>query len=471
MGSHVGLIGLAVMGQNLALNIERNGFPIAVYNRTAERSREFVDGPARGKQVQPTFSPQELVASLERPRRIVMMVKAGAAVDDTIGQLRPHLEPGDILVDGGNSLYTDTERRSTELAEAGFQFVGMGVSGGEEGALWGPSIMPGGPTDGYVALEPILRAISAKSEFGDCVTYVGPRGAGHYVKMVHNGIEYGDMQLIAETYDLLRHGLGLSAAEMSGVFREWNEGELSSYLIEITAKVLAYVDPETGKPLVDVIADEAGQKGTGRWMSQDALELGTPIPTIDAAVWSRNISAFKQQRLKAAEALRGPNGSASGLERGRFLEALEAALYTAKVSSYAQGMALLQVASDEYGYQLDLAELARIWTGGCIIRARLLGDIQAAFKENPGLPNLMLAPQFAEALNEQTAGLREAVRDARTLGVPCPALSASLDYFDAYRQERLPANLIQGQRDFFGAHTYQRIDKPGIFHTEWTAAN
>jgi 6-phosphogluconate dehydrogenase len=465
--AYIGLVGLAVMGQNLALNIERNGFPIAVFNRTGERTREFVDGPARGKRVTPTYTVEELVGALERPRRVLLMVKAGQPVDAAIAQLKPLLDKGDTIVDGGNSLYRDTERRSTELTDAGLQFVGMGVSGGEEGALWGPSIMPGGPEDSYRQLEPMLTAIAAKSEYGDCVTHVGPRGAGHYVKMVHNGIEYGDMQLIAETYDLMRHALGLAPKEMSEIFARWNEGELSSYLIEITAAVLAYVDRDTDQPLVDVILDQAGQKGTGRWTSQDALELGTPIPTIDAAVWARSISSFKPQRVQASKVLRGPSNARLELDEERFLDALAAALYAAKISSYAQGMALLKAASDEYEYDLDLAECARIWTGGCIIRARLLGAIQSAFRANRGLVNLMLAPELAEVLNERTTGLREAVRVARALGVPCPAMSASLDYFDSYRQERLPASLIQGQRDYFGAHTYERIDKPGTFHTEW----
>ncbi len=467
-GAHVGLIGLAVMGQNLALNIERNGFPIAVYNRTGERTKEFVDGPAAGKRLRPTYTVEEFVGALARPRRVLLMVKAGSAVDATIGQLQPLLDSGDIVIDGGNSLYRDTERRSTQLADAGLRFVGMGVSGGEEGALWGPSIMPGGTPEAYAEIAPMLEAIAAKSEYGDCVSHIGPRGAGHYVKMVHNGIEYGDMQLIAETYDIMRRGLGLSAPEMSDVFASWNEGELSSYLIEITAAVLAYKDTETGKPLVDLISDQAGQKGTGRWTSIDALELGTPIPTIDAAVWARNISAFKQQRVRAGEVLCGPEAGKASLDRGSLLKALEGALYAAKISSYAQGMALLQAASHEYEYELDLAEIARIWTGGCIIRARLLGAIQEAFTANPGLENLMLAPELAGVLNERTGGLRQAVRTARALGIPCPALSAGLDYFDSCRQERLPANLIQGQRDYFGAHTYERIDMPGVFHTEWT---
>ena len=467
--AHVGLIGLAVMGQNLALNIERNGFPIAVFNRTGERTREFVQGPAAGKRVRPTYTVEELVGALERPRRVLLMVKAGSPVDGAIAQLRPLLDTGDIVIDGGNSLHRDTERRSRELSETGLRFVGMGVSGGEEGALWGPSLMPGGPAEAYRELEPMLRAISAKSEYGDCVSHIGPRSAGHYVKMVHNGIEYGDMQLIAETYDLMRRGLGMSAKEIGETFARWNEGDLSSYLIEVTAAVLAYVDPETGTPLVDLIADQAGQKGTGRWTSQDALELGTPIPTIDAAVWARNISAFKEQRVGAARVLHGPpEADSRAVDRAPLLRDLEAALFAAKVSSYAQGMALLQAASNEYEYGLDLAEIARIWTGGCIIRARLLGWIMSAFKANSGLVNLMVAPEFAPLLNERTIGLRQAIMVARGLGIPCPAMSAALDYFDSYRQERLPANLIQAQRDYFGAHTYQRIDKPGIFHTEWT---
>ncbi|MBA2447425.1 MAG: NADP-dependent phosphogluconate dehydrogenase [Chloroflexi bacterium] len=466
--AHVGLIGLAVMGQNLALNIERNGFPIAVYNRTEARTREFLDGPARGTRVQGATTIEELIAALERPRRIILMVQAGRPVDAVIEQLRPDLAEGDILIDGGNSLYRDTERRSTALAETGLEYVGMGVSGGEEGALWGPSIMPGGSPEAYRELEPMLTAIAAKSDYGACVSHIGPRGAGHYVKMVHNGIEYGDMQLIAETYDILKRGLGLSAAEMADIFADWNTRDLDSYLIEVTSAVLRYVDPETGQPLVDLILDQAGQKGTGRWTSIDALELGTPIPTIDAAVWARGISSFKSQRVAAAKVLHGPSGDMTGSAHDHLVRQLEGALWAAKVSSYAQGMALLQAASEQYEYGLDLAEIGRIWTGGCIIRAKLLGEIQSAFKADPHLANLMLAEEFAPRLNERTASLREAVRAARALGVPCPAMSAALDYFDSYRQERLPANLIQAQRDYFGAHTYQRLDKEGTFHTEWS---
>jgi len=467
MAAHVGLVGLAVMGQNLALNIERNGFPIAVFNRTGSRTKEFIEGPAAGRQFTATYTLEELVATLERPRRIILMVQAGKPVDEQIAKLRPLLESGDIIVDAGNSLFQDTERRHRELEGTGINFVGMGVSGGEEGALWGPSIMPGGSPEAYEALAPMLKAIAAKSSYGDCVTHIGPRGAGHYVKMVHNGIEYGDMQLIAETYSLLQHALGLSAPEIGKVFTQWNQGDLDSYLIEITANVLGFMDPDTGKPLVDVILDKAGQKGTGRWMCQDALELGIPIPTIEAAVWSRSISSFKDARMRASEVLKGPDDSPRPMDVQWLERDLEGALWAAKVSSYAQGLALLQAASAERDYDLNLGEIARIWTGGCIIRAKLLGEIQDAYKADPQLPNLMMASEIAPRMNERTRALREVIQVARAIGVPVPAMSAALDYFDSYRSARLPANLIQGQRDYFGAHTYQRTDKEGVFHTEW----
>jgi len=472
---HVGLIGLAVMGENLALNIARHGFPIAVYNRTAARTEEFLSARGGAAGVHPAFSLREFVASLARPRRILMMVKAGAPVDAVIEELMPFLDPGDIVIDGGNSFFHDSERRAQELAERGFNFVGMGVSGGEEGALNGPSLMPGGPAESYALLEPMLTAIAAKTEAGPCVTHIGPGGSGHYVKMVHNGIEYGDMQLIAETYDVMRRALGLSAPEMSGIFRRWNDGKLASYLIEVTSAVLGFVDVDTGQPLVDVILDQAEQKGTGRWTSQSALELATPTPTIDAAVAARSLSSRRALRVEASRRLHGPEGSDNGAalgaetEREGLLAALEDALYFAKISSYAQGMALLQAASETYRYGLNLAEIARIWKGGCIIRAKLLDPIREAFGAEPDLPNLLLAPHIAEAVNRCAAGARQAVRVARALGVPCPALSASLDYFDTFRQARLPANLIQAQRDFFGAHTYKRLDRGDeVFHTEWT---
>jgi 6-phosphogluconate dehydrogenase len=467
MGAQVGLMGLAVMGQNLALNIERNGFPIAVFNRTGARTKEFVEGPADGRQFTAAYTHEELVAAIDRPRKIILMVQAGKAVDEQIAKLRPLLDEGDILADAGNSLFQDTERRHAELDGSGIHYVGMGVSGGEEGALWGPSIMPGGSNAAYAALAPILTAIAAKSAYGDCVTHIGPRGAGHYVKIAHNGIEYGDMQLIAETYSLMQQAMGLSAPRMAEVFRSWNSSDLDSYLIEITANVLAFTDPDTGNPLVDVILDKAGQKGTGRWMCQDALELGTPIPTIDAAVWSRSISSFKDARVRASEVLRGPTASAPSIDRAAFEKDLEAALWAAKVSSYAQGMALLQASSAERDYSLNLAEIARIWTGGCIIRAKLLAEIMSAYTSDPDLPNLMLSPEIAPRMNERTQSLRTVIKVARDLGIPVPAMSAALDYFDSYRAKRLPANLIQGQRDYFGAHTYQRVDRDGVFHTEW----
>ena len=470
-GRHVGVVGLAVMGENLALNLERNGFAPAVYNRTAARTEEFLATRAAGTAILGTFSIAEFVAALERPRRILLMVKAGAPVDAVIDELAPHLEPGDILIDGGNSLFTDTERRSREVAARGFHFVGMGVSGGEEGALWGPSLMPGGPREAYDALEPMLMAIAAKSDSGPCVTYVGPGGAGHYVKMVHNGIEYGDMQLIAETYDIMRRALGMPAGEIGDVFQAWNDGKLRSFLIEITGKVLKYIDPLTDQPLVDVIADRAEQKGTGRWTSINSYELGTPIPVIDAAVVARSLSSFVEQRQRASQVLAGPGTDRIPLpetpDREALIAALEGALYVAKIASYAQGMALLRAASETYQWNLDLSELARIWKAGCIIRASLLDPIMRAFQDDPDLVNLMLAPEFAAEINGGTQELRTAVRTAVDFGIPAPAMCAALSYIDTYRQTRLPANLIQGLRDYFGAHTYQRVDREGTFHTEW----
>mgnify|MGYP000853858608 CR=1 FL=1 len=457
------------MGENLALNIERNGFPIAVYNRTDTRTKEFMAERAQGRNVQPAYTVQEFVQALDRPRRIIVMVKAGAPVDAVIAEIGPLLDEGDIIVDGGNSFFQDTERRSKESADKKYNFVGMGVSGGEEGALWGPSIMPGGPSESYEILEPMLTAIAAKTEYGACVTHCGPGSAGHYVKMVHNGIEYGDMQLIAETYDIMKRVLGMTPDEMSATFGRWNEGKLSSFLIEITAKVLATKDALTGEPLAELVLDAAEQKGTGRWTSQNALDLGTPIPVIDAAVFARSISSFKPRRVGASKILTGPTDVAAPdpADRDRLLGVLEDALYVSKISSYAQGMALLRAASDTYGYGLNLSELARIWTGGCIIRAQLLGGIMSAFNDNKALDNLLLAPEFAETVNNSGPAIREAVILARTHGLPVPAMSAALDYIDSYRTERLPANLIQSQRDYFGAHTFKRTDKPGVFHANW----
>jgi 6-phosphogluconate dehydrogenase len=466
---NIGVVGLAVMGENLALNIERNGFPIAVYNRTGERTKTFLADRATGLDIEGTFSVEEFVSKLATPRRILLMVKAGAPVDAVIQELKPHLSPGDMIIDGGNSYFMDTERRSRELEAEGLRFVGMGISGGEEGALWGPSIMPGGPSDAYEALEPMLTAIAAKSDSGPCVTHIGPGGSGHYVKMVHNGIEYGDMQLIAEIYDVMRRAFGLSTSEMGKVFARWNEGRLSSFLIEITAEVLAYTDQETGQPLVDLILDQAEQKGTGRWASESALELGTPVPTIDAAVFARTVSSMKEKRVAASEVLTGPSASVQTGPTDEALKTLEDALYFAKISSYAQGMALLRAASDMYGWQLNLAEIARIWKAGCIIRAALLDTIMRAFGRRPDLDNLLLSPEIAPEINQSGAACRRIVMIAREHGIPCPALSASLDYVDSYRTASLPANLTQAQRDFFGAHTYRRSDKPGVFHTEWSA--
>ncbi|WP_218082456.1 NADP-dependent phosphogluconate dehydrogenase [Anthocerotibacter panamensis] len=463
----VGLIGLAVMGENLALNIERNGFPIAVYNRTEAKTKELMATRAKGKNFIPTFTLEAFVAALEPPRKIIILVKAGAPVDALLKQLQPLLSPGDIVIDGGNSLFTDTERREKEYAQADLNFMGMGVSGGEEGALWGPSLMPGGPIVAYQAMEPILTKIAAQVTDGPCVTYIGPGGAGHYVKMVHNGIEYGDMQLIAEAYDLLKNVVGLTPAEIHDVFKSWNQGEeLQSFLIEITADIFTYIDPETHQPLVELILDKAGQKGTGKWTSQNALDLGIAIPTINAAIESRIISSFKDQRVAASSVLTGPSHFYTG-DKQKFIDSVASALYCAKVCSYAQGMALLAAASSEYKYNLTLTELSRIWKGGCIIRANLLDKIQQAFKHNPLLPNLLVDPEFAQELTTKQEQWREVVATAAKVGVPCTAMSASLGYFDSYRSERLPLNLTQAQRDFFGAHTYERIDKPGSFHTEW----
>jgi 6-phosphogluconate dehydrogenase len=468
---HVGVIGLAVMGENLALNIERNGFPIAVYNRSAERTDAFMAARGAGKNIAASHDLAGFVASLERPRRIIVMVKAGAPVDAVIADLIPLLDAGDMIIDGGNSYFSDSERRAKELEAHGLRFVGMGISGGEEGALWGPSLMPGGPADAYPILAPMLEAIAAKTDSGACVTHVGPGGAGHYVKMVHNGIEYGDMQLIAETYDLMRHALGMSAPDMAEVFARWNDGPLASYLIEITAEVLAFTDPDTGRPLVDLILDAAEQKGTGRWTSQNALDLASPIPTIDAAVFARTMSSMKPQRIAASAVLTGP-GPVSGPapDRAATLDALERALLFAKISSYAQGMALLRAASVAYDWNLNLSEIARIWKGGCIIRARLLDPIRAAFAANPALPNLLLADGITPQVLDGAQACRMVVSLARERGLPCPAHSASLDYFDAYRTASLPANLTQGQRDYFGAHTYRRTDREGVFHTIWNPA-
>lgn len=467
MPQEFGLIGLAVMGENLALNVERNGFPVAVYNRTASRTDEFMAERAQGRHLQATYSPEELIASLVRPRRILIMVKAGAPVDAVIQQLKPMLETGDILIDGGNSLYEDTVRRTQEMEAAGLRFIGMGVSGGEEGALNGPSLMPGGTQAAYTALEPILTKIAAQVNDGPCVTYIGPGGAGHYVKMVHNGIEYGDMQLIAEAYDLLRKALRLNHTQLHEVFSEWNTtDELNSFLIEITAKIFTYIDPDTNQPLVDLILDQAGQKGTGRWTVVSALELGVPIPTITAAVNARIASSYKQERIAASQLLAGSTGQYDG-DTPVLIQKVRDALYCSKICSYAQGMALLRIASQEFDLNLNLSQISRIWKGGCIIRAGFLDKIKQAFADEPSLANLLLAPEFKQTILDRQGAWREVIALAAQLGIPVPAFSASLDYFDSYRSDRLPQNLTQAQRDFFGAHTYKRIDQEGTFHTEW----
>ena len=465
-----GVIGLAVMGENLALNVESRGFPIAVYNRTASKTKEFMETRAVGKDVKAAYSLEEFVQILERPRKILVMVKAGPPVDAVIEKLKPLLDEGDMIIDGGNSLYEDTERRTRDLeSTTKLGFVGMGVSGGEEGALHGPSLMPGGTEFAYRELEPILTKIAAQVDDGPCVTYVGPGGAGHYVKMVHNGIEYGDMQLIAEAYDVLKNGLGLSNQQLQETFAEWNRtDELNSYLIEITADIFKYVDPETGHHLVDLILDSAGQKGTGRWTVLSSLELGVPIPTIYAAVNARVMSAYKDERVAAAKELPGPGETYPG-DAALFVNKVRDALYCSKMCSYAQGMALIAKASQEFNYHISLPESARIWKGGCIIRASFLDKIRKAFAENPGLPNLLLAPEFKQSILDRQEAWREVLVLANKLGIPVPAFSSSLDYFDSYRRANLPQNLTQAQRDYFGAHTYERTDKPRgeFFHTEW----
>jgi 6-phosphogluconate dehydrogenase len=468
MTSKIGIVGLGVMGHNLALNMERNGFPVAGYDLDTAKVKAFLDGPAAGKKIIGVDTPAALMAALEEPRRILLMVPAGSPVDSAIQNLKPHMQPGDILMDGGNSFFLDTERRNKALEAEGFNFIGTGVSGGEDGALWGPSLMPGGQRSAWEATAPIFRAIAAKAEDGQpCVDYMGPRGAGHYVKMVHNGIEYGDMQLIAEIYDLLYRGLGLSASELHAVFSDWNTGELKSYLIEISADIFTKMDPESGLPLVDLILDEAQQKGTGKWASQNSLDVGAPIPTINAAVESRILSSLKTQRLDASKLIRGPLPAFQG-NRQTLINAARDALYASKILSYAQGLGLLQIASDEYKYDLQMGAIASIWRAGCIIRASLLGDIMAAYHRNPALVNLLLDDSFRTAIESRQAALRLVVQTAIGLGIPVLALGASLAYLDAYRSARLPANLTQAQRDYFGAHTYRRIDRAGTFHTEWT---
>lgn len=462
----IGVIGLAVMGKNLAMNIESRGYSVSVYNRSREKTDEMLE-ETKGKKIVGTFSVEEFVHSLEKPRKILLMVKAGAATDATIEQLKPHLEKGDIIIDGGNTYFADTQRRNQELSELGLHFIGTGVSGGEEGALHGPSIMPGGQKEAYDLVAPIFQDIAAKVNGEACTTYIGPDGAGHYVKMVHNGIEYGDMQLISESYFMLKHVLGLNAEELHKVFAEWNKGELDSYLIEITADIFTKKDDETGKPLVDMILDTAGQKGTGKWTSQSALDLGVPLPIITESVFARFISAMKQERVDASKVLSGPDAKPFDGDRDAFIESIRKALYLSKICSYAQGFAQMRAASEEYGWDLSYGDIAMIFRGGCIIRAQFLQKIKEAYDRDPALKNLLLDPYFKEIAESYQQSLREIISAAVMSGIPVPSFSAALSYFDSYRTETLPANLIQAQRDYFGAHTYQRIDKEGIFHTEW----
>ncbi len=469
--AEMGLVGLAVMGENLALNMERNGYTVAVFNRTTEKVDAFLAGRGAGKKFLGCHSLQELADNLERPRRVMLMIKAGAAVDQMIERLLPVLEEGDIIIDGGNSFFQDTIRRTRDLAAKGIRFIGTGVSGGEEGALKGPSIMPGGNPEAWPYVKPVFQAIAAKVVGGfPCCQWVGDNGAGHYVKMVHNGIEYGDMQMICEAYWLLKNILGLSADELHQVFAQWNQGELNSYLIEITSEIFARKDPETGKPVTDIILDVAGQKGTGKWTSQGALDLGAPAPTVAEAVFARCLSAIKEERVAASKVLRDDSTTAFAGDRNEFIQAVRQALYASKICSYAQGFQLLKLAAKEYNWDLHYGEIALLWRGGCIIRATFLEKIHDAFQKNPQLANLLVDDFFHNAVASCAAAWRKVVAQAVLSGVPVPAFSSALAYYDAYRSANLPANLLQAQRDYFGAHTYERVDRPRgqFFHTEWT---
>ena len=468
MKANIGLVGLAVMGQNLVLNMNDHGFKVAVYNRTTSKVDEFLQGPAKDTAVIGTHSLEELVNSLESPRIVMLMVKAGSVVDQYINDLLPLLSHDDIIIDGGNSLFTDTHRRTQALKEKGILYIGTGVSGGEEGARHGPSIMPGGNKAAWPKVKPILQAISAQVEGQPCCEWVGDNGAGHYVKMVHNGIEYGDMQLIGEAYQLLSEGLGMTADELHTLFAVWNQGELSSYLIEITADIFAFKD-EDGQPLVNNILDAAGQKGTGKWTGINALELGIPLTLIVESVFARSLSAQKEERIQAARRLPKHAHTFSG-DRHAMVNAIRQALYASKIISYAQGFRLMREASSEYRMALNYGEIALMWRGGCIIRSRFLNDIKHAFDTDPGLVNLLLDDFFIDAIKQADQGWRQAIMLGIELGIPTPAFSAALSYYDGYRTERLPANLLQAQRDYFGAHTYERVDQPRgqFFHTDWT---
>jgi 6-phosphogluconate dehydrogenase len=465
----IGLVGLAVMGENLALNIESRGYSIAVFNRTTSVVDELMRGRAAGKKFVGCHSLADLVSSLASPRKVMLMVKAGPAVDSLIEQLLPLLSAGDVIIDGGNTHFADTERRTQYVESKGLLYIGTGVSGGEEGALLGPSLMPGGSQQAWGLVKPIFQAIAAKvGPKGDipCCDWVGPRGAGHYVKMVHNGIEYGDMQLICEAYFLLKRAAGLTNAELYDVFAEWNRGELDSYLIEITRDIFSVQDPESGQDLVDVIMDKAGAKGTGKWMSQLALDLGVPSTLVTEAVYARCLSALKDARVRASKTLSGPKETWKG-DKKQFIEQVRQALYASKISSYAQGYVQLQAAAEEHKWPLNYGNIALLWRGGCIIRARFLERIKEAFDADPKPENLLLAPYFKDAVTKAQPAWRHVVGTAVQLGIPVPAFTTALTYYDGYREARLPANLLQAQRDYFGAHTYERLDKPGTFHTDW----
>lgn len=467
--SDIGLIGLAVMGENLVLNMESKGFRVTVYNRTVKKVDDFLAGRAKGKNIAGAHTIEELVKSLSRPRKIMIMVKAGNAVDDMISTLIPHLEKGDIIIDGGNTHFPDTNRRTALVESKGLLYIGTGVSGGEEGALLGPSIMPGGSNEAWPHVKPIFQAIAAKVEDGSpCCDWVGENGAGHFVKMVHNGIEYGDMQLICEAYQIMRDLLHMTADEMHEVFRAWNKGDLDSYLIEITRDILAYKDSD-GKPLVDKILDTAGQKGTGKWTGVAALDLGIPLTLIGEAVFARCLSAVKEERVRASKIIHGPSPAFEG-DKAEFINDLRDALYASKIVSYAQGYALMKAAAAEYKWDLNYGGIALMWRGGCIIRSIFLGRIKEAFENNPAITNLLLDPFFKEKVENSQKGWRNVVAAAVSNGIPVPAISSALCYYDGYRCEKLPANLLQAQRDYFGAHTYERTDKPRgeFFHTNWT---
>jgi len=463
----IGLIGLAVMGENLVLNMESKGFSVAVFNRTTAVTEKFAAERGKGKNIQPTTTMEEFVGALSRPRKAMIMVKAGAPVDAVIGQLAPLLDKGDVIIDGGNSLFTDTQRRGRELEGKGIHFVGCGVSGGEEGALKGPSLMPGGSRESWNIIAPIFTKIAAQVDGEPCCRYMGPDGAGHYVKMVHNGIEYGDMQLICEAYAILSSVLGLTTNELADIFADWNRGDLDSYLIDITAQIFRKKDPETGKPMVDVILDKAGQKGTGIWTLQSAIQQSVVISTINAAVEARVISSRKDERVAASKILPQPKVEKFTGDRDELVTAVRDALYASKIVSYAQGMELLGAASKQFNWELNFGDIATIWRGGCIIRAKFLNRLREAYERDAQLHNLLLDSYFTDIIARTQHNWRRAVATAVEQGVAVPAFSASLGYFDSYRQARLPSNLLQAQRDFFGAHTYERVDKPGVFHTEW----